>query len=91
MRTRSHKKGLEEEVVPLGFSRLTLGQACGCGRKNPASQFCPHPLICFRIFLTQESNWGLLHRRWILYQLSYQGCPSTKSRSYCLRSSKLTS
>jgi len=26
-----------------------------------------------RIFLTQESNWGLLYCRWILYQLSYQG------------------
>ena len=25
------------------------------------------------IFLTQKSNWGLLHCRWILYQLSYQG------------------
>ena len=24
------------------------------------------------IFLTQESNCGLLHCRWILYQLSYQ-------------------
>ena len=24
------------------------------------------------IFLTQELNWGLLHSRWILYQLSYQ-------------------
>ena len=24
------------------------------------------------IFLTQESNWGLLQWRWILYQLSYQ-------------------
>ena len=24
------------------------------------------------IFLTQESNWGLLHCRWILYQLSYR-------------------
>ena len=29
-----------------------------------------------RIFLTQESNWGLLHCRWILYQLSYQGSPT---------------
>ena len=28
------------------------------------------------IFLTQESNWGLLHCRWILYQLSHQGSPS---------------
>ena len=25
------------------------------------------------IFPTQEFNWGLLHCRWILYQLSYQG------------------
>ena len=25
------------------------------------------------IFLTQESNWALLHCRWILYQLSYEG------------------
>ena len=25
------------------------------------------------IFLTQVSNWGLLHCRWILYQLNYQG------------------
>ena len=24
------------------------------------------------ILLTQESNWGLLHCRWILYQLSYR-------------------
>ena len=29
-----------------------------------------------RIFLTQESNWGLLHCRWILYQLNYEGSPS---------------
>ena len=28
-----------------------------------------------QIFLTQESNWGLLHYRQILYQLSYRGSP----------------
>ena len=28
-----------------------------------------------QIFLTQESNCGLLYYRWILYQLSYQGSP----------------
>ena len=28
-----------------------------------------------RIFLTQELNWDLMHCRWILYQLSYQGSP----------------
>ena len=27
------------------------------------------------IFLTQESNPGLLHCRWILYQLSHKGSP----------------
>ena len=27
------------------------------------------------IFPTKELNWGLLHCRWILYQLSYQGSP----------------
>ena len=27
------------------------------------------------IFLTRELNHGLLHCRWILYQLSYQGSP----------------
>ena len=27
------------------------------------------------IFLTQESNQSLLHCRWILYQLSYEGSP----------------
>ena len=33
-------------------------------------------LSCFqRTFLTQELNWGLLHCRRILYQLSYQGSP----------------
>ena len=28
-----------------------------------------------QIFPTQKSNWGLLHCRWILYKLSYQGSP----------------
>ena len=27
------------------------------------------------IFPTQELNWGILHCRWILFQLSYQGGP----------------
>ena len=31
------------------------------------------------IFLTQESNQGLQHCRWILYQLSYQGMGVSKS------------
>ena len=31
--------------------------------------------LLWRIFLTQESNCGLLHCTWILYQLSYEGSP----------------
>ena len=31
------------------------------------------------IFLTQESNQGLLQCRWILYQLSYQGSPPNQT------------
>ena len=46
------------------------------------------------IFLTQESNRGLLHCRWILYQLSYQGshwdfdrdCTESVDQSYSLSS-----
>ena len=34
------------------------------------------------IFPTQESNWGLLHRKGILYQLSYQGSPSLIESRY---------
>ena len=33
------------------------------------------------IFLTQESNPGLLHCRWILYHLSHQGSPSIQESS----------
>ena len=32
------------------------------------------------IFLTQESNWNLLHCRQILYQLSYQKDPPPKKK-----------
>ena len=35
-----------------------------------------------QIFLTLESNQGLLHCRRILYQLSYQGSPNDTSSSY---------
>ena len=32
-----------------------------------------------QIFLAQESNWGLLHCRQVLYQLSYLGSPVVKN------------
>ena len=34
------------------------------------------------IFLTQESTRGLLHYRWIVYQLNYQGSPIPTQRLY---------
>ena len=33
--------------------------------------------LLHQIFPTQELNWGLLHCRWILYQLNYQGSLKT--------------
>ena len=38
-----------------------------------------------RIFPNQESNCGLLHCRWILHQLSYQGSISLISLDFILR------
>ena len=35
-----------------------------------------------RIFLTQKLNWGLLHCRWILYQLFYRGILNTHFRRH---------
>ena len=40
------------------------------------------------IFLTQESNRGLLHCRWILYQLSYQGSPTIIRIPNCTKTEK---
>ena len=37
-----------------------------------------------RIFPTQESNWGLLHCRQILYQLSYEGSKALNNLPYNL-------
>ena len=45
------------------------GQNTGVGRLS----------ILQGIFPTQESNWGLLCCRWILYQLSYEGSPTYTS------------
>ena len=42
---------------------------------NPKSTGVGSLFLLPWIFLTQESNQDLLHCRWILYQLSYQGSP----------------
>ena len=62
------KKGrsvASDSLCPHGLysPRNSPGQNTGVG------SFC----LLQEIFPTQELNWGLLHCRWILYQLSYQG------------------
>ena len=42
---------------------------------KPKNTGVASPSLFQQIFLTQESNWGLLHCRRVLYQLSYQGSP----------------
>ena len=41
------------------------------------------------IFSTQESNQGLLHCRWILHQLSYQGSPLIMSSNEVIMSNNV--
>ena len=53
--------------LPMGFS----GQEYWTG----------YPLLQ-AIFLTQGSNPGLLHCRWILYRLNYQGRPIINARHF---------
>ena len=42
---------------------------------KPMDTVVGSPSLLPGIFLTQELNRGLLHCRWIIYQLSYQGSP----------------
>ena len=42
-------------------------------QRKPKSTGVGNLSLLQQIFPTQESNWGLLHYRQILYQLSYQG------------------
>ena len=45
------------------------------GATRKAQEYWSRLSLLQGIFLTQEVNWGLLHCRQILYQLSYQGSP----------------
>ena len=65
----------------LGLIR-GLGRASGEGKGYPLQWNSPgqnngeHRLSLLQhIFPTQETNWNLLHCRWILHQLSHQGIP----------------
>ena len=67
---------MSDSLRPHGQYRLlySAGQNTGVGSL---------PLLQ-QVFLTQESNRGLLHRRWILYQLSYPGSPMARNCLLCL-------
>ena len=55
-------------------SCLTLFDPMDCPWNSPGQHTGVGSLSLLQgIFLTQESNRGLLYCRWILYQLSYQG------------------
>ena len=50
---------------------------------NPQNTGVGSGSLLQRIFPTQELNQGLLHCRWILYQLSYQGALFCRSKPLC--------
>ena len=54
------------QLCPTLYERNSPGQNTGVGSLS----------LLHGIFLTQELNRGLLHCRWILYQLSYEGSPA---------------
>ena len=72
---------------PQGKSKMKLKVAQSCPTLCDPMDYTVHGVLQARIlewvafsllqqtFQTQESNWGLLHCRGILYQLSYQGSP----------------
>ena len=63
---------MSDSLQPYGLysPRNFLGQNTGVGRRS----------LLQRILPTQESIWGLLHCRQILYQLSYQGSPTNEGQ-----------
>ena len=52
-------------------------------RRKPRNTGVCSPALLQWIFPTQELNQGLLHCRWILYHLSYQGSPEYKTSTLC--------
>ena len=56
-------------------SRIVGGSLPSEPRGKPKNTGVDSLSLLQQIFLTQELNRGLLHCRWILYQLSYQGSP----------------
>ncbi|CAI9161868.1 unnamed protein product [Rangifer tarandus platyrhynchus] len=82
-------------LVPLGSPSSVVCESCSVmsDSSQPHGLYSPwnspgqdtgagiHSLLQ-GIFLTQGSNPGLLHYRWILYQLSHQGSPRTQQNFF---------
>ena len=58
-----------------GSPTLQVASLSGEPQGKPKNSGVGSLFLLQGIFPTQELNWGLLHCRWILYQLSYQGSP----------------
>ena len=65
--------GIEPRSPSLQADYL-LAEPQGKPKNTGVSSLC----LLQQIFLTQELNQGLLHCRWILNQLSYQGSPKVR-------------
>ena len=68
------KESESHSVVPASLRPHGLNSPWHSPAQNIRMGSC---FLLQGIFLTQESNQGLLHYRQILYQLSYQGSPIT--------------
>ena len=66
----SSQPGIEPRSPALQADSLSA-EPQGKLKKTGVGSLC----LLQGIFMTQESNWGLLNCRLVLYQLSYQGSP----------------
>ena len=71
------------DLLDLGIKPVSLELQADFSPSEPPGKFKNRGVgslsLLQGIFPTQESNWGLLHCKWILYQMSYQGNPSIRS------------
>ena len=70
----SFSRGSSQPRDQTEISRIS-GRSIPAKLPRKPKNWSGSPSLCQGIFPTQESNWGLLHGRRILYQLSYQGSP----------------
>ena len=78
---RSLLQSLPNPGIGLGSPALQVASLPTEPQGKPKSTGAGSLSLLQRIFLTQESNWGLLHYRWILYQLRSQGSPNKDTTS----------